>query len=191
MRKLCGAVFIISVMLAIALTVVPAPASSAERVEVFYQPVKDIDVYFPNGKQLETTDKLIIVVHSSRFDMTKMGIMFYQCDRYGVPDKTTSVTPDHTSVNIGNTVTHTFHGLNKNVWMYFSDPVLLDGTVIDDPDGLPFENPSVVPKQDATGQQLTTVVIALTAVAAAAMFVISLLAMRSIDIVVKEWEEAA
>ena len=187
MRKLFGAVLMIAAVLAIVLIAAPASFSSAEKVKVFYQPVQDITVEFPNGTEIERGDEFVVVIRSNIYDMSKSGLMFFKCDKDGNPITTSSVTPNRTSYAEGNRVTHTFFGLETNIRVNFSDLVKLDTPITDDPDDDPGKEKAGV----TSGIDGTTILIALTAAVAAVMLVISVAAMRSIDAIVKEWETAS
>jgi hypothetical protein len=193
MRKLKGTVLIIAVVFTIVLLAPPALISSAENVKVFYDEVSSINVSFPDGKEIEKGGKLTIVISSSIFDLKRSGITFFECDRYGNPLTTSSMSPPSTSEYSGNTATHVFFNLKSDIRINFSDlkfldPENLSGSGEDETDKKPGE----VPGGTAGGDiGLTTVVIAIAAAVAAIMFAISMVTMRRIDAIIKEWETAS
>ncbi|MDR3075150.1 MAG: hypothetical protein LBU30_03815 [Candidatus Methanoplasma sp.] len=113
---------VLLVISAAVLFVIPVPYVSAETVSIHYEDFRDIKVEFlPKDREIEKGGELTIIVSSQRYDMTLTGMMFYKRGPDGDFDRTTSVRPDHTSFDEGNTVTHIFKNIVSDIEMSFSD----------------------------------------------------------------------
>jgi len=166
------------------LLIAPASFVSADTVKVYYQSVPDIDVHFPNGTEIQRGGELVVVTSSHKYDMTRTGIMFFECDPSGKPDMTTSITPDHYAVSEGNTVTHTFRNLSTSIDMRFTELAELEH---------PIPVTPAVPdtKGIAIDISLTTVIMLLSIILAAAMMVTMAHVIKMIDSALERPEEAS
>jgi len=182
MGRLKAAVLLFGAAFAIVVLTAPGSLASTDTVKVFYQDIHDIQVDFPNGKEILSGKGLIIVTSSDIYDMERSGIMFYKCDPSGVPDRTTSITPDHYSVLEGNVVTHIFSNLTTDIEMNFTELVSLDVQQV--VPGVPIE------KNIVGNSILTTVVLLLSAILAAMMLVFMTAVIKIINSIPKESDVA-
>ena len=182
MGRLRTAVLLLGAVFAVAIIAAPGSLASADTVKIYYQDVYDIRVDFPNGKEILRGSELVIVTSSYTYDMERSGIMFYKCNSSGVPDRTTTITPDHYSVLEGNVVTHVFNNLITDIEMDFTELVNLDAHQI-----IPNEP---VEKNIAGDSILTTVVLLLSAVLAAVMLTIMTAVTRMLNSIPKESDVA-
>ena len=174
MGRLRVVIVIVIAMTAALLLLAPLSSADSNTVKAYYKDVQDIRVEFPNGKEIAKGGELIIITFSDVYDMYRSGIMFYECDKDGIPDTTTSIKPTHTDVVDGYTVTHYFSGLETSIEMDFSDLVTLDPQ-------------NVVPKTphgtiDIFGDDLLTTIVILASLAiGAVMLAIMALVIRMLD----------
>jgi hypothetical protein len=178
MWKPRGAMLALALVAAIVLFAAPATSAATDTVKVYYQNVQNIQVDFPNGKEIQKGDELIIITSSQIYDMERSGIMFYECDKDGVPNMTTSVTPDHSSTSDGNVVTHVFSNLNTDIEMHFTELEFL-------------ETQQPIPNGENSGWGIdngvmTNAVMAVSAALAAVMLVLMINTIRKIDSVSEE-----
>lgn len=171
---------VLATLFAVAMLAAPGSLASADTVKIYYQDVHDIQVDFPNGKEIRSGGELIIVTSSNVYDMEKSGIMFYRCDSSGAPDRTTTITPDHYSVLEDNVVTHVFSNLTTNIEMDFTELVKLDSQQI-----APNE-PSVKNKDTAGDNTLTAIVLLLSVILAAVMLTIMAAVIRMLNSTIKQ-----
>ncbi|MCL1811523.1 MAG: hypothetical protein FWG41_04840 [Methanomassiliicoccaceae archaeon] len=134
MKRPYGAFLISAAITAAMLFVLSAPIVSADTIMVVYRDDMDIQVDFPNGREIERGNELVIVVSSNKYDMERSGIWFYEYDRNtGITDTLSSVKPDHYSVLEGNAVRHVFSNLTKDIDISFSDLKELETVVVPEP----------------------------------------------------------
>jgi len=133
MRKLSGAILILTALSAAMLFAVPAVSAADETVKIYYKADPDIDMDIP--REIKKGDDLTIKASSNKYDLEKSGIMFFECDPSGKPIRTTSLSLIFSSVSENNTVTLVFSDVRSDIEVSFTELVKL-------------ETPPVVPGED-------------------------------------------
>jgi uncharacterized membrane protein len=192
MRKPNGTVLALAMMSVAVLFASPASLSSADTLKIQYEENPYIDVSFPYGRDIERGDDLVIVISSTKYDITSLGLMFYEIDSEGKINYTTSVQSYHYTISEGNKVTYTFLNMTKDIAIFFSDSNLveLDTPIIDD-GGTGDTSATDTNTNNVTSDDLVTLLIAVSMTMAAVMLALILSTVRRIDSFTKDTDGAA
>jgi len=104
-------------------------SDAAEGPRVFYDNEHGITVNFATAGTHVTEDgELLFTASSNKYDMRKTGVSFFACGEDGVSDRSDPRTFTHEPLSFnGNTVTYKIKGVNENILLAFTDPILLEG----------------------------------------------------------------
>jgi hypothetical protein len=172
-------ILVLTVASATMLLAVPL-SSASDNYVVHYTKNPDIKVDFPNGNEITKGEDFIIVTSSDVYDMERSGIMFYKCDQYGVPDETTSITPDSIYDSDGNVMTCIFSNLSTDIEMDFTELEKLD---------TPNENTLDEKKVNAGEVTRATAVMLATVIIAAIMLAIMIMIFRMLNTAMSQPEK--